>query len=376
VGLTHRALALLAALLAGLSLLVAAPVGAAPTTVVNTQPPQVKGEAVYDSVLVAGPGYWEPADATYSYEWLRGDTPIDGATERTYRPGLDDLGRRIAARVTATDETGASGTATSERTEPVTRASLRNKRLPVVEGVVRFTHTVRATTGRWSATPTRVRYQWYRRGHPLAGETGRRHRFEPVDVGRRVRVRVTVKAPGYFPAHAQSPRAGRVRHRVDVRRTVRYHVETRGRTTTSLADFRRLAQQTYADPRGWRGAGIRFVPVAAGGSFTLVLSEASRVPDFSSGCSSAWSCRVGRYVIINQERWKHASPAWNIARGSLRDYRHMVVNHETGHWLGLGHAGCPGPGRAAPVMMQQSKGLGGCHFNPWPTRAEQARRTR
>ncbi len=48
----------------------------------------------------------------------------------------------------------------------------------------------------------------------------------------------------------------------------------------------------------------------------------------------------------------------------------MVVNHETGHWLGKGHARCPGKGRLAPVMMQQSKGTHGCRFNPWPTAAE------
>ena len=53
----------------------------------------------------------------------------------------------------------------------------------------------------------------------------------------------------------------------------------------------------------------------------------------------------------------------------------MVVNHETGHFLGLDHASCSGPGRPAPVMMQQSKGLNGCHFNPWPTARELASRT-
>ena len=52
----------------------------------------------------------------------------------------------------------------------------------------------------------------------------------------------------------------------------------------------------------------------------------------------------------------------------------MVVNHETGHWLGRGHAGCPRPGALAPVMMQQSKGLDGCRLNPWPTGREQASR--
>ena len=133
-----------------------------------------------------------------------------------------------------------------------------------------------------------------------------------------------------------------------------------------MKEFRRQAQQTYDDPRGWRTAGVEFRRVRRGGDFTLVLAAARAVPTFSSQCSATWSCRVGRYVIINQERWQHASPAWNAAGRSLRDYRHLVVNHETGHWLGRGHATCPAGGGPAPVMMQQSKGTDGCRFNPWP----------
>ncbi len=348
----------------------------APGSVTNVGPPGIAGKAVYDQVLEASPGTWEPAETTYTYTyaWLRDDRVIRDATRRRYRLTLDDLEHRIAVRVTATDEAGESGEATSEETSRVVRAALRNTRVPTVAGTARFTRTVRAAPGRWSTDPTRVRYQWFRSGNPIKGATRPRYRFVPLDVERRVRVQVTAKAPGHSVARQMSPRVAPVGHRVDVRRTVSYHVETRGKLTTSLKVFRRQAQQTFTDPRGWRGAGIRFRPVARGGSFTLVLSAASRVTGFSSGCSSMWSCRVGRYVIINQERWKHASPAWNAARGALRDYRHMVVNHETGHWLGLGHAGCSGQGRAAPVMMQQSKGLGGCRFNPWPTGSELASR--
>ena len=113
--------------------------------------------------------------------------------------------------------------------------------------------------------------------------------------------------------------------------------------------------------------------MASGGDFTLVLSEASQVPSFyPSICSSDWSCQVGHYVIINQNRWLYASGSWNQAGGSLRDYRNMVIDHETGHWLGHGddNNDCGGAGQPAPVMQQQSIDLLGCSFNPWPLDSE------
>jgi hypothetical protein len=84
------------------------------------------------------------------------------------------------------------------------------------------------------------------------------------------------------------------------------------------------------------------------------------------GCSGAWSCRTGRNVVINDLRWRETSPAWVTSGGSLRDYRHMVVNHETGHWLGWDHSNCGGAEQPAPVMQQQSIDLQGCVFNAWP----------
>ena len=240
------------------------------------------------------------------------------------------------------------------------------KREPVVTGTLRYGSVLHVSRGLWRPDPTRVRFQWYRGEAEIPGATRQAYRLGVADVGQRVKARVYVKKRGDEWAQATDRASGTVGYRVPVRRTVTYRIETRGRITASVKEFARLAAQTYADPRGWRNAGVAFKRVRGPSAFSLVLAEASWLPRFSSVCSMQWSCRAGRYVVVNQTRWKYASTSWNAAGKSLRDYRHLVVNHETGHWLGHGHLGCPGPGRLAPVMMQQSKGLAGCRHNPWP----------
>ncbi|HRF28864.1 MAG TPA: DUF3152 domain-containing protein [Candidatus Saccharibacteria bacterium] len=162
-------------------------------------------------------------------------------------------------------------------------------------------------------------------------------------------------------AHNMASQAGRI---------ITYDVTTKGVITANFSEFKTLANQTLNDGRGWARMGVSFREVSSGGEFTLVLAQASMLPTFSSGCSADWSCNAGRYVVINQDRWLGASSAWNAGGGSLRDYRHMVVNHETGHWLGHGHELCGGVGTPAPVMQQQSISLQGCTFNPWPLASE------
>jgi hypothetical protein len=151
--------------------------------------------------------------------------------------------------------------------------------------------------------------------------------------------------------------------------TVYYTVSQNG-STSDLNTFATLAHETLNDARGWSQLNIKFEKVASGGTLHLVLAQASLLPTYSSGCSADWSCAVGNTVIINDDRWTGASTAWNNGGGSLRDYRHMVINHETGHWLGHGHSSCSASGAPASVMQQQSIDLQGCTFNPWPLASE------
>ncbi len=155
--------------------------------------------------------------------------------------------------------------------------------------------------------------------------------------------------------------------RLDNYRLHTYVVRTKGTIKASMKVFASSVAATYADGRGWMRGHHRFKRVSSGGQFTVVLAQARYLPTYHSICSVQYSCRVGRNVIINQDRWRYGS---RFFPGSLEQYRQMVVNHETGHWLGKRHAYCGGKGRLAPVMQQQSKGMQGCKPNAWPLARE------
>jgi hypothetical protein len=150
--------------------------------------------------------------------------------------------------------------------------------------------------------------------------------------------------------------------------------EVRGRGNISpLEDLAATAAAVYADPRGWSlGGSIRFERVDSGGAFTLWLAADALMSTFGGACGRLWSCRNGRNVVVNEDRWLGASESWLAAAAPLEGYRHMVLNHETGHWLGFGHAGCSGTGALAPVMQQQSITLGACRPNSWPLPSERS----
>lgn len=154
------------------------------------------------------------------------------------------------------------------------------------------------------------------------------------------------------------------------KRTIYYSIANTGAEGIDMQRFARVVDATLNDPRGWSlGGTVRFERGSAA-AFQVTIAAPSVVGSFG-GCSAYYSCRSGHYVLINADRWAHATPAFPGER--LRHmYRQMVINHEVGHALGFGHAGCSGPGSLAPVMQQQSKGLGGCKANPWPLSQERS----
>ena len=156
------------------------------------------------------------------------------------------------------------------------------------------------------------------------------------------------------------------------RKSFTYRVETWGAVLANTSDFKTKVAETLADARGWSRAGLSFHEVNGSADLVIALSDAAHL-DATPGCSGDLSCTTwSNQVIINDLRWRGGTDASNAAGMSQRDYQHMVINHEVGHWLGhYAHVeSCPNGG-PAPIMLQQSTGLRGCDsFNAWPLDSE------
>ncbi|MEU9009494.1 DUF3152 domain-containing protein [Streptomyces sp. NPDC048479] len=149
----------------------------------------------------------------------------------------------------------------------------------------------------------------------------------------------------------------------------RYRVQVEDGVDIPAKDAAAEIQQILAHPRGWAAHGR--------GSFQLVTSDADFVIRIATPATAdrlcleqgldtegELNCETADGVVVNLRRWMLGSPTF---AGSPAEYRHLIINHEIGHEIGIrNHLGCAGPGKPAPVMMQQIKGLDGCRSNAWP----------
>ncbi|MBO4210443.1 DUF3152 domain-containing protein [Micromonospora echinofusca] len=150
----------------------------------------------------------------------------------------------------------------------------------------------------------------------------------------------------------------------------RYRVEVEDRSGVTAAEFAAAVDGSLGDPRSWTASGrlrMQRVPADQPADFTVLLATpatSERICAEGGLVTERYtSCRLPGRVVVNLARWMEAVPDYGAP---LDTYRAYVVNHEVGHELGEGHEDCPGPGRPAPVMQQQTYGLRGCVANAWP----------
>jgi Protein of unknown function (DUF3152) len=177
------------------------------------------------------------------------------------------------------------------------------------------------------------------------------------------KVKVPQSGPGTYQAARKS-----VRSRSSYGTLIRYDVRIEDGLSIEPDTAALLIQGVLDDPRSWRGTRRwRFELAPVGQSATLhayittpKTTDQLCAPYLTRG---EVSCQNGNRVVLNAKRWLLGADSYG---SDLTNYRRYLVNHEFGHALGKHHLGCPGSGRLAPVMMQQTKGLGACRKNPWP----------
>ncbi|MEU8523805.1 DUF3152 domain-containing protein [Streptomyces sp. NBC_01216] len=169
--------------------------------------------------------------------------------------------------------------------------------------------------------------------------------------------------PGTFSAsRVAGERQGRGRART-------YRVEVEDGVALDPDEAARTVAAVLGDRRGWtRNPAYGFRLVASGPvDFTVRVATpgtTDRLCHVTTPSSKGnVNCRIDHSVVVNLKLWVRGSPRFD---GPIEEYRALIINHEVGHEIGRGHETCPGPNQPAPAMMQQIKGLRGCHPNAWP----------
>lgn len=148
--------------------------------------------------------------------------------------------------------------------------------------------------------------------------------------------------------------------------TVEVHPDLRAELPTLLS----VTDSALGNPdQGWTSQGERSLQRTDDinqAAIRIVLAPAAVVDQECArgGLDTVgyYSCWNGQQTMLNADRWFGATADFN----DLNVYRHYLVNHEFGHGLGYQHEYCPAAGAPAPVMAQQSMGLGACVANGWP----------
>ncbi len=154
-------------------------------------------------------------------------------------------------------------------------------------------------------------------------------------------------------------------------RLYKYRIEVEDGLPVDRACLSTYVELVLGDGRSWIGAGEVSFQQTSGADYNFRLVFASPgltdrlcLPLRTGG---RLSCRSGNRVVLNFMRWETGADAFG---DDLATYRAYLLNHEVGHRIGKDHRGCGASGQPAPVMAQQTKGVGDCTANGWPLERE------
>ena len=135
-------------------------------------------------------------NVTFSYQWLAGDTAIQGAIGSSYTLQTADEGKTVKVQVSFTDDAGNEETLTSTATDAV--ASKPNSQAtgaPAITGTAQVGETLTADPSGIAdddgLSNVQYEYQWLADDAEIAGATGLTYTLADSDEGKTVKVQVS-----------------------------------------------------------------------------------------------------------------------------------------------------------------------------------------
>ena len=141
----------------------------------NKTPPEVRGTPQVGETLDCTEGTWSGTlPLTPSYQWLRGTSPISGATKSTYTVASVDRGYSLSCTVAESNGEGTAGPVHSSNSLHVLGTLPEDIGPPHVSGNPEVKETLSCSQGEWRGAPTPEEfvYQWLRSGSVVASGTG------------------------------------------------------------------------------------------------------------------------------------------------------------------------------------------------------------
>ena len=215
--------------------------------------PQVTGDPIVGSYLVAVPGAWSPSYVTLSYQWYADGKAISGATERTWKVGKKRLGKAITVRVTGSGPGFKPVTAESTPSAKVVNVGETVGRVTAGTPTINATPTmvvgdkITVHPGTWGPLPVKFAVRWLRDGQTIPRPTSSwTYVLTAADVGKRIQVEFTGTKTNFLAASARTPET-----------SVVYPRQLRPTVAPKITGSGLVGQDLTADPGVWLPSGTK-----------------------------------------------------------------------------------------------------------------------
>ena len=179
---------------------------------VLTPTPAVTGVPRFGETLAVAPGAWD-AGTTFTYRWVADGVPVDGAVGPSHLLGVADIGRSFVVFVTGTKPGYKSVTRASAGTSAVAARAIPDSECTVrIGGRAKVGKRLTATVI-GCPTGTTLRYAWYAGSKPIKGADAASYKLKRGQLGKRIKVLVSITAPGYVSELRASDPTRKVRNR-------------------------------------------------------------------------------------------------------------------------------------------------------------------